>query len=122
MNVTLWILQVVLAVVFLGSGSLKISWSREHLITSGQTGIAVFPMPVVRFAAAMELLAAAGLVLPWATGIARVLTPAAGLGICCLMVGAAYAHSKLREPASVAANAIFFAMALTIAIARFAEL
>jgi uncharacterized membrane protein YphA (DoxX/SURF4 family) len=122
MNTTLWIIQGALAVVFLGSGAAKISWSRERLIASGQTGVAVYPMPVVRFAAFTELLAGVGLILPWATDIAPVLTPLAGLGVCALMVGAAYAHKKLREPVNVAANTILFAAALTVAIARFGQL
>ncbi len=122
MNIALWALQVLLALVFLGSGSAKISWSRPRLIASGQTGIAVYPMPVVRFTAACELLAAAGLILPWATGIARILTPAAAAGLCVVMIGAAYAHSRLREPRSVAINAVLFGCALTVALGRLADL
>jgi hypothetical protein len=122
MNVTLWIFQVFLAVVFTGSGLAKGTMSRERLLTTGQTGIALFPMPVVRMTAAAELLAAAGLLLPWATGIARVLTPVAALGLCVVMVGAAYSHSRLREPRNVATNVVLFGLALTVAVGRFAAL
>jgi hypothetical protein len=122
MNVTLWIFQVFLAVVFTGSGLAKGTMSRERLLTTGQTGIALFPMSVVRMTAAAELLAAAGLLLPWATGIARVLTPVAALGLCVVMVGAAYSHSRLREPRNVATNAVLFGLALTVAVGRFAAL
>ena len=122
MNLTLWIFQAVLAVVFAGSGAAKSTMSRERLLATGQTGIALFPMPVVRLTAAAELLAAAGLLLPWATGIARVLTPAAALGLCVVMVGAASSHARLREPRNVAANALLFGMALTVAIGRLAAL
>ncbi len=122
MNVILWALQLLLAVVFLGSGAAKISWTRQRLIDSGQTGIAVYPMPVVRFTAAWELLAAAGLVLPWSTGVAPVLTPAAATGLLLVMAGAAYAHIRLREPRSVVVNAVLFALALAVAAGRFADL
>jgi hypothetical protein len=122
MDIVLWILQGLLAVVFLGSGAAKISMSRQRLLDTGQTGIAVYPMPVVRFTALCELLAAAGLVLPWATGIARALTPLAAVGLCAVMVGAAVAHTKLREPRNVSINAVLFAAALTVAIGRFADL
>jgi uncharacterized membrane protein YphA (DoxX/SURF4 family) len=122
MNITLWIIQGVLAIVFAGSGYTKATMSRERLIATGQTGIAVYPMPVVRLTAASELLAAVGLILPWATGIARGLTPLAAVGLCIVMVGAAYAHSRLREPRNVAANAFLFAAALAVAVGRFAEL
>lgn len=119
MNIVLWILQGALAAIFLWSGANKISLSRERLIASGQTGIAVYPMPVVRFTAACEIAAAAGLVLPWATGIAPVLTPLAAVGACVIMVGAAAAHTRLREPRNVATNVLIFAAALTVAIGRF---
>jgi hypothetical protein len=122
MDLLLWIFQGVLAVVFLGSGVAKGSMSRERLVATGQTGVALFPMPVVRFTAGCELLAAAGLVLPWATGIARALTPLAAVGLCVIMVGAASSHARLREPRNVAANALLFGMALAVAVGRFAGL
>jgi hypothetical protein len=122
MNLMLWIFQAVLAVVFAGSGLAKNTMSRERLLATGQTGIALFPMPVVRLTAAAELLAAAGLLLPWATGIARVLTPVAALGLCVVMVGAASSHARLREPLSVAANTVLFGLALTVAIGRLVAL
>jgi uncharacterized membrane protein YphA (DoxX/SURF4 family) len=122
MTVFLWILQAILAVVFTGSGVAKTTMSRERLIATGQTGVAVFPMPVVRLTAVSEIAAAAGLVLPWATGIARVLTPLAALGLCVVMLGAMASHARLREPRNVALTAVLLAMALTVALGRFAEL
>jgi uncharacterized membrane protein YphA (DoxX/SURF4 family) len=122
MNLTLWICQIFLALLFAASGVAKSTMSRDRLIATGQTGIAVYPMPVVRFTAVAELAAAVGLVLPWATGIAPVLTPLAAVGLCVVMVGAASAHTRLREPRSVAANAVLFAVALLVAIGRFAGL
>ena len=122
MDTLLWILQAILAAVFLGSGIAKSTMSRERLIATGQTGIALFPMPVVRVTAASELLAAAGLLLPWATGIAPWLTPTAAAGLCVVMVGAAWSHTRLREPQSVAANGVLFAAALVVAIGRLAAL
>jgi uncharacterized membrane protein YphA (DoxX/SURF4 family) len=120
MNLTLWIFQAVLAAVFAGSGLAKITMSRERLLATGQTGITPFPMAVVRATAAAELLAVAGLLLPWATGIASVLTPTAAIGLCVVMVGAAASHAQLREPRNVAVNALLFALALTVAAGRLA--
>ncbi len=118
----MWILQGTLALVFLGSGFAKSTMSRERLIATGQTGIALFPMPVVRVTAVSELLAAAGLLLPWATGIAPWLTPTAAAGLCIVMVGAAWSHAKLHEPQNVAANTVLFAAAMAVAIGRLAGL
>jgi hypothetical protein len=122
MNLTLWIFQVLLAALFAGSGLAKSTMSRERMLATGQTGIALFPMPVVRLTAACELLAAAGLLLPWMTGVVPVLTPVAALGLCVVMIGAASAHLRLHEPRSVAANTVLFGLALTVTIGRFAGL
>lgn len=116
MNTALWTAQVVLAAIFAASGTAKLTMTRERLLATGQTGIAMFPMPVVRFTAAMELLAALGLIAPGLTGIGRVLTPLAAAGLCVVMVGAAWAHSKLHEPASIAVNAALFATAAFVAL------
>ena len=118
MNIALWSAQLILAGVFAASGTAKMTMARERLLATGQTGIAMFPMPVVRFTAAMEVLAAIGLVLPWLTGTAKVLTPAAAGGLCIVMIGAAWAHSRLREPRAVAANAVFFALAAFVLLGR----
>ena len=122
MNVALWSAQVLLAVVFAGSGVAKSTMSKERLLATGQTGAASFPMPVVRFTAAMELLAAVGLTLPWATGIARVLTPMAAVGLGVVMIGAAGSHIRLREARNTAANGVLFALCLFVAINRFGQL
>jgi len=121
-DVALWSAQVLLAVLFAGSGVAKSTMSRERLLATGQTGAASFPMPLVRFTAAMELLAAVGLILPWATGIAPALTPLAAVGLCLVMVGAASSHIRLREARNTAANGVLFTLCLFVAINRFGQL
>jgi hypothetical protein len=116
MTVALWSAQVVLAATFLASGAAKSTMSPERMVATGQTGTAMFPLPVVRFAATMELLAAAGLILPGVTGVAEGLTAAAALGLCVVMVGAAWAHVRLHEPQNVAINAALFALSLFVAV------
>lgn len=118
MNIALWSAQLVLAAVFALSGTVKLTMPRERLLATGQTGIAVFPMPVVRFTAAMELLAVAGLIAPGLTGIGQVLTPLAALGLCVVMVGAAWAHGRLHEPRAVAANAVLFGLSAFVMLGR----
>ena len=95
MNTALWAAQILLAAVFLGSGYAKLLWSKERLLASGQSGVAPFPMPVLRLTAAAELLAAVGLIAPRATGVAPVLTPIAALGLIIVMIGALWSHSRL---------------------------
>jgi uncharacterized membrane protein YphA (DoxX/SURF4 family) len=122
MNTITWIFTGVLAVVFTVSGVAKSTMSRDRLIATGQTGIAPFPMPVVRFVALSELAAVAGLFAPWLSDRARVLTPLAAVGLTLVMIGAATSHASLREPKSVAANVTLLALAAFVAAARFASL
>ena len=122
MNVVLWIASAVLVVVFATSGVAKSTQSRERLLATGQTGIAPFPMPVVRLTAVCELLAAVGLVLPWASGVAPVLTPVAALGLVLVMCGAAVSHASLREPRNVAINLALLLTACLVAAGRLAQL
>lgn len=118
----LWVCQGVLAAVFVASGALKSSMSKERMLASGQTGVAEFPLPVIRVLAGSELLAAAGLILPWALGVARVLTPVAAGWLAIVMVGAGVAHSRLREPRAVAVNAVLFALCTVVVLGRAADL
>jgi hypothetical protein len=118
MNVALWISQILLAGLFAASGYAKSTMSREKMETTGQTGAAAIPLPVVRFTATMELLAALGLVLPQATGILPGLTVAAALGLCVVMIGAATIHTRLHEPRSIAVNAALFALCMFVAVGR----
>jgi uncharacterized membrane protein YphA (DoxX/SURF4 family) len=117
MTLALWICRGLLAVIFALSGAAKVSQPRERLIATGQTGVAVFPMPVVRLTAVCELFAALGLILPAATGVAAWLTPLAAVGLGVVMVGAMRAHAKLHEPRSIAINVTLLAVCLFVAVA-----
>jgi hypothetical protein len=83
MNITLWIGQILLAFVCMVSGSMKSTQSRERMIETGQSAAKIVPLPFMRTAGVTELFAVLGLILPWATGVAPVLTPvaAAGFGV-----------------------------------------
>ena len=118
MNTALWVAQALLAVVFAYSGALKVSQPREKLVAMGQTGVAVYPMPLVRFAASCELLGAVGIIVPWLTDTAPVLTPLAAAGFAVIMVGAVAAHARLHEPRNVAATSFILIIAAVVAVGR----
>jgi uncharacterized membrane protein YphA (DoxX/SURF4 family) len=122
MSVALWTVSGVLAIVFLGSGTAKVSMSRERLLATGQSGIRPFPMPVVRMTAVCEIAAAVGLFVPWLLTAGRLLTPAAAFGLCVVMAGAAVSHASLREPKQVALNLVLLGLAGFVAAGRMAQL
>ena len=119
MNIALWAGQVLLALVFAASGLMKISWDKDRLIASGQTGVQPFPPGVIKAVAACELLAVIGLTLPWATGIAPILTPLAATGLALIMVGAIASHAHLREPRNVVITTSLLVICLLVAWGRF---
>jgi uncharacterized membrane protein YphA (DoxX/SURF4 family) len=118
MNALLWTLQASLAAVFTASGVAKISQSKERLIASGQTGVAPFPLPVIRVTAFCELLGAIGILVPRLVGVAAFLTPLAAGGFAIVMLGAIGSHAYLREPRNVALTIAIFVAAVTVAVGR----
>ena len=74
---------------------------------------------LVNFIGALEL-AAVGLILPAALGIAPVLVPLAAVGVVVLMVGAMITHLHRNEVVPIVMNVIFFAMAAFVTWGRFA--
>ncbi|MGY4103224.1 DoxX family protein [Nocardia sp. R16R-3T] len=122
MNIALWIGQIVLAVIFTVSGIAKSTQSKEKLVAMGQTGVAVYPKTIVRMTAYAELLGAVGIIVPWWTGIAPVLTPLAAVGFAVVMIGAISSHIRLREPRNIATTTTILIIAVLVAIGRFASL
>ena len=84
-NVTLWVIQGVLAVMFLFAGGSKLVMSAEQMATPGPIQ---FPVAFIRFIGVCELLGAIGMIGPWLTGIKPGLTPLAGAGLVVIMIGA----------------------------------
>lgn len=78
--------------------------------------------PAVGFVKALgilELLAAAGLILPAAVGIAPVLVPVTAVCWVLLMVGAMITHGKRGEAGFVMLNLLYLTLAAFIAWGRF---
>jgi uncharacterized membrane protein YphA (DoxX/SURF4 family) len=118
--VVLWILQIVLAVVFLASGLAKLSQPKQKLARN-MKWVDDFSSRSVKYIGTSEILGAIGVVLPWATGVARVLTPIGALGLAALMVGAMLTHARRQEYQNIAAPAVLAALALIVAVARFGD-
>jgi uncharacterized membrane protein len=118
MNVFLWILQAVLALMFAMAGVQKATQPTDKLLTR-LPWVADFSQGTVRFIGLAELAGALGLILPAATGIAPVLTPLAATGLGVIMVLAAITHARRKEPGAIAFNAVLLVVAVVIAWGRF---
>jgi uncharacterized membrane protein YphA (DoxX/SURF4 family) len=118
MNIVLWVLQGLLAVAFLAAGTGKLVRRKEDA-QKQMAWMEDFSQPTIRLIGASEVLAALGLILPAATGIAPVLTPLAATGLVVVMVGAIVLHVRRREPRGVATAAVLLVLAAVVAWGRF---
>lgn len=119
MNVLAWILQVVLALAFVGAGAMKLSTPKEKL-RERMAWVEGFQPGQIKAIGAAEVLGALGLILPAVTKIAPVLTPLAALGLFLTMVGAVITHVRLKEAVSQYIPALALGLlSLVVAIIRF---
>lgn len=82
-NVTLWVVQGLLAALFLLSGIMKLVMPPEAM-----AGPVALPVVFLRFIGVCEALGAIGLILPGLLRIHMELTPAAAAGLAIIMIGA----------------------------------
>jgi uncharacterized membrane protein YphA (DoxX/SURF4 family) len=88
MNIVLWIIQVLLALLFLFAGGTKLVMSIEAMRAMGSPNQILLPGLLIRFIGVCEVLGALGLILPGLLRIRRVLTPLAAAGLLIIMIGA----------------------------------
>lgn len=88
MNIVLWIIQILLALLFLFAGGTKLVLSTETLTSMGSPNQVVLPMWFIRFIGVVELLGGLGLILPGLFRRQQQLTPLAALGLTIVMIGA----------------------------------
>jgi uncharacterized membrane protein YphA (DoxX/SURF4 family) len=119
MNLALWIIAIVLAVAFAGSGLMKLVVPKDKLVTAGQGWAQDFSPTNIRLIGLVEILGAVGLVLPAAVHIAPILVPLAAVGLALVMVGAIVVHARRKEPMNIAVNVVLIALAVIVALGRF---
>ncbi|RAY11523.1 DoxX family protein [Actinomadura craniellae] len=120
MHLTLWIAAGLLATVALAGGVSKTFVPKEKLAAhSGGEWVGQAGVGFVKTLGILELLAAAGLILPAALGIAPVMVPVTALCWVLLMVGAMITHGRLGQFRLALLNFAYLAVAAFIAWGRF---
>ncbi len=114
LNVTLWIVQVFLALFFLAAGIPKISGRGLEQ----WTGFSDVPRPLTISIGIAEVLGAAGLVLPMATGILPWLTPLAAIGLAVNVLMASGFHIRADERLNAVETTLWASIAAVISIGR----
>ena len=116
MNTFLWVLQGLLALVFLVTGVRKLI--RTDAQTRAVPWVRATPVLVVRGIGVLEILGALGVVLPALTGILSWLTPVAAVGLVLLMLGAAWVNYQAQLYRPIVVNALILLLAASLAYGR----
>jgi uncharacterized membrane protein YphA (DoxX/SURF4 family) len=113
-SVALWILQVLLALLFLLTGTLNVAQ------IPGVTPAPPLPFPTLfmQFIGVIELDGALGLILPGLTRIGRQLTPLAAFGLFLEMIGATIANLVGGTSNQVALPVVVGLLCLIVAFGR----
>jgi hypothetical protein len=102
-RIAYWVIAGLLAAFYLYAGGIKVIQSRERLQPM-MGWVDRVPMPVVRTIGVLEILGAAGLILPPLTGIAAGLAVAAATGLLLIQIGAIALHLSRGEARLIGLN------------------
>ncbi len=114
MTYALWIVQGLLALLFLYAGGMKLVLPIEEMTQQME-----LPGWFLRFIGVCEVLGALGLVLPGLARVRQGLTPLAAAGLAVVLLLAALTHLRRREPGTVAFNAVLLVLVALVAWGRF---
>lgn len=96
LNIALWVVQILLAVVYLAAGAVKTFTPIAELATQ-MSFVADSPVWFVRLIGIAEIAGAIGLIVPAITRILPWLTPLAALGFVVVQAGAIVSHASYGE-------------------------
>ncbi|MCC3373603.1 DoxX family protein [Cohnella sp. REN36] len=117
MNIALWIVQGLLAFIFILAGSMKaFQYERAE---AALPWVKDTSKGLVTFIGVSELLGGLALIIAYAMGILPILTPIAAVALAIVMLFAALFHVKRKEYQGAGVNVILLALALFVAIGRF---
>ena len=119
MNVLLWVVQAILALMFLMAGGMKLMRTKDQLAEDPRMGwVEEYEENQIKGIGAAEVLGALGMVLPGLTGIATVLTPIAAAGLAITMAGAAMVHRRRGEQQAIIMTGALLVLALVVLAGR----
>lgn len=120
MNLALWIVAGLLAAILLISTA-KMFVPREKMASMGAASewVLDFSPGALRVIGTLEILAAAGLILPAVLDIAPVMVPVTATCVALLFTGAVIMRLRRGERATIVPDLIYLAMAIFVAGGRF---
>ena len=115
MAIALWIVQGLLGLIFVITGSFKLFQTREKVIASGGAWAEDFEPGIVKIIAAVELISGISVIVPRLLGHGHYLTFMGAVTIAVIMAGAIYTHIRRKEFQHAAINTVFLLMAVFVA-------
>jgi hypothetical protein len=122
MNIALWIIAGLMAAVYLVSGFGKLLVPREKMAAMGDASrwVLDFRPGSLKAIGGLEILGAAGLILPALLDIAPILVPLAASGLTLVMTGAVILRIRRGETKLALVDATYLVLIAFVAIGRFA--
>lgn len=117
LNIALWVVQVLLAAMYMMAGGNKLFQSIEEL-SKMLPWATEMPAALVRFIGLSELLGGIGLLLPSILRIKPQLTVYAAIGLVLVQLLAAIFHLSRGESSAIGVNVLFMALAVFVAWGR----
>ena len=114
-NTGLWIVQGLLAALFLLAGGSKLVMSAAQMTAPGPVQL---PVAFIRFIGVCETLGAIAMILPGLSGIRPGLTPLGAGGLVVIMIGATVINIVNGPAAAAALTAVFGLMAAYVVWGR----
>lgn len=118
LNITLWIVQGLLAATLIWAAYMKLTQSPAQLAAMWPWAGEVSPT-LVKLTGIVDLLGGLGLILPALLRIKPMLTPVAALGVIVLMICASVFHILRGEASQIGFNIVVILLAAFVACGRF---
>lgn len=121
MNILLWVIQCLLALMFAMAGYGKISNTKQQHIADKHINAGDSVVPI-RILGVFEWLGCIGIIIPWLTSIFPILTPVSALCFCLIMIAGLVNHAMRREYKMLPLLATIFILSAVVAYCRYKQI
>ena len=97
MAIALWIVQGLLGLIFVITGSFKLFQTKEKVIASGGTWAEDFKPGIIKIIAGAEIISGLSVIVPRPLGHGRYLSFIGVVSIALIMTGSIYIHIRRKE-------------------------
>jgi uncharacterized membrane protein YphA (DoxX/SURF4 family) len=117
MNTTIWIIQSLMAVLFVFHGIAM--FNPPPQVQESVVRKMGYSLPFLKIIGTLEVLGGLGLILPAWTRVMPILSPLAALGLVVIMIGVVVSHARQGESKQTVATSVVTLLVAFVAIGRF---